>query len=548
MLPPPPPPGNEIPAKHPSETDTMKINHGLEASAIELSITNDKQILAQNQTDAGLDKYFGFYNSAPAGYYVISRKGEILELNLAGAQILGYDPEHLKNSRFDLFISEDTKPAFSHFLDQVFKNKTKTTCKVSLITNEGIQNFILLTGIASGENDHCLVIGTDITDLMVTEEELRNANSEKESIIEGTHAGIWEWNIQTGDTVFNETWANIIGYTLDELAPVSIKTWIKVAHPDDLIKSSLLLAQHFAGNLPYYDFECRMKHKNGSWVWVHDRGRLSTRNNEGVPLMMFGTHVDITKRKWAEAEAELKNEELQRVIAEKDKFFSIIAHDLRGPFSGFLGLTELLAERLSEMKPDETQQIAFLMRKSATNLFQLLGNLLEWSRMQRGIISFDPGSQSLEPKITESLVFVLEVAKKKNITINYELPQDLVVFADENMLKSIIRNLVSNAVKFTHNGGTVTISAQTVPGNMIEISISDTGIGMNESQLERLFHIDAKTSRQGTEGEYSTGIGLILCNDFITKHGGKLWAKSEVNKGSIFIFTLTGTSALLNIN
>jgi PAS domain-containing protein len=126
MLPPPLSPGNEIPAKHPSETDTMKINHGLEASAIELSITNDKQILAQNQTDAGLDKYFGFYNSAPAGYYVISRKGEILELNLAGAQILGYDPEHLKNSRFDLFISEDTKPAFSHFLDQVFKNKTKT--------------------------------------------------------------------------------------------------------------------------------------------------------------------------------------------------------------------------------------------------------------------------------------------------------------------------------------------------------------------------------------------------------------------------------------
>ena len=526
----------------------MKLNHGLEASANELEITNDKQILAQNQTEAELDKYIRFYNSAPAACYAISRAGEILELNLAGAQILGCDPESLRNSRFDSFISENSKPAFSNFIDQLFKNKTKINCKVSLVSNGGFKNFYLFTGIASTENDHCLVIGTDITDLIVTEEELRNANSEKECIIEGTHAGIWEWNVQTGDTVFNETWANIIGYTLAELAPVSIKTWIKVAHPDDLIKSSSLLAQHFAGNLPYYDFECRMKHKNGSWVWVHDRGRLSTRNNEGVPLMMFGTHVDITKRKWAEAEAELKNEELQRVIAEKDKFFSIIAHDLRGPFSGFLGLTELLAERLSGMKPDETQQIAFLMRKSATNLFQLLGNLLEWSRMQRGIISFDPVSQSLEPKITESLIFVLEAAKKKNITINYELLQDLAVFADDNMLKSIIRNLVSNAVKFTHNGGTVTISARTVPGNLIEISISDTGIGMDESLLDRLFHIDAKTSRQGTEGEYSTGIGLILCKDFITKHGGKLWAKSEVNKGSIFIFTMPGILSQLNIN
>ncbi len=540
--------GNEIPVKYPSETDTMKLNHGLEASAIELEITNNKQILAQDQSEAGLDKYIRFYNSAPAGYFAISREGKILELNPAGAQILGCDPESLRNSRFDSFISENSKPAFSNFIDQLFKNKTKTTCKVSLVSNGGFQNFYLFTGIASGENDHCLVIGTDITDLMVTEEELRNANWEKECIIEGTHAGIWEWNVQTGDTVFNEMWANIIGYTLDELAPASIKTWKTMVHPDDLIKSISLLEQHFAGNLPYYDFECRMKHKNGSWVWVHDRGRLITRSNEGEPLMMFGTHIDITKRKWAEAEIELKNEELQRVNAEKDKFFSIIAHDLRGPFSGFLGLTELLAERLPGMKPDETQQIAFLMRKSATNLFQLLGNLLEWSRMQRGIISFDPVSQSLEPKITESLTFALEAAKKKNITINYELPQDLAVFADDNMLKSIIRNLVSNAVKFTHNGGNITISAKTVPGNLIEISITDTGIGMDQDQLDRLFHIDAKTSRQGTEGESSTGIGLILCKDFITKHGGKLWAKSEVNKGSIFIFTLPGTLTQLNIN
>ena len=120
------------------------------------------------------------------------------------------------------------------------------------------------------------------------------------SIIEGTHIGTWEWNIQTGETVFNEVWTQIIGYTLDELAPISIKTWQMYVHPDDKDQSAQLLARHFAGELPYYDCECRMKHKDGHWVWIHDRGRVITRTSDGKPLMMFGTHADITGRKQTE--------------------------------------------------------------------------------------------------------------------------------------------------------------------------------------------------------------------------------------------------------
>jgi PAS domain S-box-containing protein len=129
---------------------------------------------------------------------------------------------------------------------------------------------------------------------------LRESKWRLESIIEGTHVGTWEWNVQKGETVFNEIWAQLIGYTLDELAPISIKTWESFAHPNDLKKSAELLERHFAGELPYYDFECRMKHKNGQWIWVHDRGRVITRTSDGKPLMMFGTHTDITNRKLAE--------------------------------------------------------------------------------------------------------------------------------------------------------------------------------------------------------------------------------------------------------
>ena len=146
--------------------------------------------------------------------------------------------------------------------------------------------------------------GEAVLEKKQADEPLRGAAWRLESIIEGTHVGTWEWNVQTGETVYNEVWAQIIGYTLDELAPISIKTFETFVHPDDLKQSDELLEQHFAGELPYYDYDCRMKHKDGHWVWVHDRGRVITRTVGGKPLMMFGTHTDITERKLAEADKE----------------------------------------------------------------------------------------------------------------------------------------------------------------------------------------------------------------------------------------------------
>lgn len=388
-------------------------------------------------------------------------------------------------------------------------------------------------------------VSRDISERKRAEEEQNNAHWRLESIIQGTQVGTWEWNIQTGETVYNEMWAQILGYTLDELGALSIKTWEKFANPDDLKLSNELLIRHFAEELPSYDFECRLKHKKGHWVWVHDRGRVITRTVDGKPLMMFGTHADITGRKEAEAEINLKNEELQKINAEKDKYFSIIAHDLRNPFSGFLGLTELMVEGLNNMKISDIKDIALLMRTSATNLFRLLGNLLEWSRMQRGLTTFEPKSFLLMPKITECMVMVLEASNKKRIGISYGVPSDLVVYADGNMIGGILRNLVSNAVKFTFKGGSITVSAKLVSLNLVEISIKDTGIGMNKNMIDNLFILDINTNRKGTEGEYSTGLGLIICKDFIEKHGGKLRVESEVGKGSTFYFTLPATPSII---
>jgi PAS domain S-box-containing protein len=253
--------------------------------------------------------------------------------------------------------------------------------------------------------------------------------------------------------------------------------------------------------------------------------------------VLIVTARDITEKKQEEERMKFKNEELLNLNAEKDKFFSIVAHDLRSPFNSFLGLTQIMAEDLQSLSMSQIQNIALSMSKSANNLFALLENLLAWSRLQRGMTSFDPKSFLLMPKISESLELVCEMAERKGIETVLNLQEDLVVFADQNMLESTIRNVALNAVKFTSKGGKITISARSASRNSIEISIRDTGIGMNREILDKLFRIDEHISRLGTEGEASTGLGLLLSKDFIEKHGGRIWAESEEGKGSTFFFT-----------
>jgi signal transduction histidine kinase len=254
---------------------------------------------------------------------------------------------------------------------------------------------------------------------------------------------------------------------------------------------------------------------------------------------------DITERVRTEAEIKLKNEELSSLNAEKDKFFSIIAHDLKGPFNGFLGLTQIMAEELPNLTADEIRKIAESMRNSANNLYHLLENLLEWSQIQQGAIPFNPEVIQLGLVASNSIDIIYESAERKDIEISNQIADGLFAFADRNMIQTIIRNIVFNAIKFTHKGGKVILSARATTGNYIEIAIQDTGTGMSRYMVENLFRIDVKTSRKGTDGELSTGLGLLLCKEFVEKHGGKIWVESEEanllagkSGGSTFYFTV----------
>ena len=246
-------------------------------------------------------------------------------------------------------------------------------------------------------------------------------------------------------------------------------------------------------------------------------------------------------RKMTEEEIKLKNELLQTINAEKDKFFSIIAHDLRGPLSAFVAATQIITEEIQTMSFEEIKDIAESMKTSATNIYSLLENLLEWSRLRRGGMDFIPVKLNLKKNIALSTNVLSEAARKKGIEIELSVPDELEVIADSHMFEAVMRNLVSNAIKFTSSGGKVNVEAVYKDDHSIEIKIRDSGIGMAPELLTRLFQINEKTSRPGTEGEPSTGLGLLLCKEFIEKHGGNIWVESEVGKGSTFSFTLGKT-------
>ncbi|MBK7134308.1 MAG: PAS domain S-box protein [Bacteroidales bacterium] len=246
------------------------------------------------------------------------------------------------------------------------------------------------------------------------------------------------------------------------------------------------------------------------------------------------------ERKLAELEIKLKNELLQTVNSEKDKFFSILAHDLRGPLSAFVEATKIITEEVHTMSIDEIKEITLSMTQSATGIYSLLENLLEWSRLQRGVMNFIPEKINIKQRIIDCVNVLSESAKKKGIVIETSMDETLEINADKHMFDTIVRNLISNALKFTKQGGIVSISAIYARHDFVEIKISDSGIGMTTELINKLFRIDEKTSRPGTDGEPSTGLGLLLCKEFIEKHGGKIWVTSEAGKGSIFTFSLAG--------
>jgi len=263
----------------------------------------------------------------------------------------------------------------------------------------------------------------------------------------------------------------------------------------------------------------------------------------GVIISLLGIYLYMMKRKSnialkaAHDEVKEKNLELSNLNATKDKFFSIISHDLKGPLNSLTSFSGLLINHLDSLSKEEIQMLAKDLDKSLKNLFVLLENLLEWSRSQTGNIEFKPVPFDLAAVLEQNKELLNTQAQNKKITILSETKGEVMVHAHPQSVNTVVRNLLSNAIKFTPEGGVIALTLEQTEKEVL-VSISDTGVGMSDEVMDKLFRIETKHSTQGTANEKGTGLGLILCKEFIEKNGGRIWVKSEIGKGSVFSFTL----------
>ncbi len=368
---------------------------------------------------------------------------------------------------------------------------------------------------------------SEIDDRLEAEDELRISKLQLESTIENSPFIAVQWYNKYGEIIYwNSASEKMFGFCAEEALGDTLGNLIYNKKEND---EFLQLLDHVdLSGKPYGPFESKIHRKDGCIGWL-----LSTvfaipgKDKEKIYVCM---DVDITPMK-------LLENELQNNIKEKDKFFSIIAHDLKAPFSGFLGLTKILSEELHSLSMKDLFELGGALQSSATNLHKLLENLLEWSRLQRGTIKFCPEYFDLSKLVANNIAIIHATTDIKQIKVENKVPENLSVFADMNMLNAILRNLISNAVKFTKRIGSVSISAMEL-SDSIQIGVSDTGIGIPDELIETLFSVSSKSSRPGTEGEPSTGLGLILCKEYVEQHHGKIWIESQENKGTTFYFTL----------
>jgi PAS domain S-box-containing protein len=262
----------------------------------------------------------------------------------------------------------------------------------------------------------------------------------------------------------------------------------------------------------------------------------------GKPRFLAGFTIDTTERKLANEALKKSEARLFELNATKDKFFSIISHDLRSPFTSILGLSYILIEQIQNKDYEGLEKYATIMQDASKRAMDLLMNLLEWSRSQSGRIDFYPEYFKINTLLDEVVELFYSFSIQKSITTTKKMPINFLVHADKAMIGSVLRNLVSNAIKFTNRGGKIVISTEQHNKELV-VSIADNGIGISEDLLPKLFRIEESMSAPGTNNEHGTGLGLILCKDFIEKHGGRIWVESKSDgtsdeKGSTFKFTL----------
>lgn len=502
----------------------------------ELEEKNRELFLLKQKLEGLQVKNDKIYEHSPAGYFTFDRNGVILSLNHTGSEQFCASKEQLLNKSFVDFIIPEYRSQFNMHLDNIFEYKTRHSCEVKVERKDKSLFYALLESIPSngtvGHDASCITTIIDITMLKVAQDALKESEERFKNMADTTPVLMWISDPEALFTFVNKFWEQFTGRELGQEIGLN---WIEGIHPEDLEKFMSVYKFSCDARKPF-EIEYRLKSKNGEYRWLVNKG-VPRFQSDGRFAGYIGSCTDINDQKIIEETVKKFNEELKSLNASKDKFFSIIAHDLKSPLSGLLGFTELLVDEFDDLQTEEVKEFIGHSHQAAINLNALLENLLEWSRIQTGNFALEPSKVNVESVFDDMISLFNQYARNKKIRLEKKVDAALYVIADQNMFKTILRNLVSNGIKFTKENGSVHLTA-IANEKFVNITVQDTGIGLSQENINKLFRIDINYTTLGTNKERGTGLGLVLCKELVEKNGGKIWVESEIGKGAKFIFSL----------
>ncbi len=413
-----------------------------------------------------------------------------------------------------------------------------------MVTAKGNEKWVRIIGIPVHEGQRCIrVYGLmqDVDERKRMQLQLESERQRLDYIIQATNIGTWEWNLKTEEATIDERWASIIGYTLAEIAPVSIHTLERFAHPGDLARSKEALQPHLKGEKEYYQFEFRMKHKQGHWVWVLNRGKVVSRGSDGRALHMYGTFQDITEKKQHEEALKRAIEAAEKASLAKSEFLANMSHEIRTPLNGVIGFTDLL---LKTPLTDTQQQYLSTVYQSARSLLDLINDILDFSKIEAGKLYWEPERTDLF-RLGEQIADISKYqAHQKKLELILNLPPSLprYVWTDQVRLRQILVNLLNNAIKFTDRGE-VELKVEVLEHlsdkrKKFRFSVRDTGIGVVPDHQEKIFHSFTQGDSSTTRKFGGTGLGLTISNKLLALTASRLQLDTKPGKGSTFFFDL----------
>jgi len=381
---------------------------------------------------------------------------------------------------------------------------------------------------------------TDITEIRRQADIVRQERRRLQDIIGATQVGTWEWWVQTGEVVFNERWAEMVGYRLEELMPLGIETWFRLVHPDDLAMSNAMLRKVWGREREFYEAECRMRHKNGEWIWILDRGKVSEWNEDGKPLLMSGTHLDITARKHNELALARASEEAQAANRAKSDFVANMSHEIRTPMNAVLGFCHLLEQK---KLPSAERELVSKIRIAGNTLLGIINDILDFSKIDAGRMEIESAPFWLADIFEKQASLMLATIGTKPIEIKIAKVPDAARYlkGDSMRLEQILTNLAGNAVKFTGSGH-IALEVEVLWTRAdhigLKFAVQDTGIGIAPEKLGYIFQAFSQVDGSMTRRFGGTGLGLSICQRLVNLMGGEIGVDSELHKGSRFWFTL----------